>query len=267
MLGSVPQTDIGGVDELCYHSPMEHPYDLYYWPTIQGRGEFVRLALEAAGVKYRDIGRTKGISALTDMCGAFGDAKTAKGGYIPFAPPVLKAGDQTIFQTALICAWIGERHGLVPRDKQSRQFGLGLALTIEDFARETHDTHHPIAAYLYYEDQKKEAKRRAKDFRENRLATYLSYFEAIISANEKSDVWLIGSKLSYCDLSLFQMVEGLTYAFPKAMKRVSAGCPQVLALANAVSETPSIRRYLKSKRRIPFNEEGLFRHYPELDDT
>ncbi len=246
---------------------MTKPYELYYWPNIPGRGEYVRLALEAAGVKYRDVGRKKGFAAIAEVSGAFGEAGASKHAVLPFAPPVLKAGDLVIFQTAAICAWIGERHGLVPRKKQSRQFALGLALTIEDFVREVHDTHHPIAAYQYYEDQKKEAKRRAKDFRENRLGTFLTYFETVIARNAKSDVWLIGAKPSYCDLSLFQTVRGLTYAFPKAMARVSKDSPHVLANAEAVAQIPRIKTYLKSKRRLPFNQEGIFRHYPELDDS
>ena len=32
-------------------------YELHYWPRIQGRGEFVRLALEQAGAEYVDVAR------------------------------------------------------------------------------------------------------------------------------------------------------------------------------------------------------------------
>ncbi len=226
----------------------------------------MRLTLEAADVKYRDVGRKKGVDAVVKVCGALG-GKVPKGTPLPFAPPVLRADDHMIFQTAAICAWIAERHGLVPRNSQSRAFALGLALTIEDFVREVHDTHHPVAAYLYYEDQKEEAKRRAQDFRDKRLRMFLSYFEKIISRNGKSDAHLIGRKTTYCDLSLFQVVAGLRYAFPKATARVLEECPHVVTLAHKVAEIPAIKSYLKSKRRIPFNEEGIFRRYPELDDA
>ena len=246
---------------------MTQTYELYYWPMIQGRGEFVRLALEAAGVTYRDVCRKKGIDALEKVCAVMGDKNAVSSVQFPFAPPVLKVGDELIFQTAAICAWIAKQHDLVPRNKASRQYALSLAMTIEDFVREVHDTHHPIAAYLYYEDQKTEAQRRAKDFREGRLPTFLGYFDNAIAHNKKSDIWVIGSKPTYVDLSLFQTVAGLRYAFPKALARVSNNCPHVMANADAVAALPRIKKYLKSKRRIPFNEEGIFRHYPELDDA
>ena len=72
-------------------------------------------------------------------------------------------------------------------------------------------------------------------------------------------------KLTYADLSLFQMLEGLRYAFPNAMKRQEKKMPRALALLERVARRPRIAAYFASKRRIPFNEQGIFRYYKELD--
>lgn len=233
-------------------------YELFYWPTIQGRGEFVRLALEEAGVRYVDVAREPGGMArmLAMMDGA---------GHPPFAPPFLKAGELTIGQTANILLWLGVEHGLAPGDVTGRLWVNQLQLTIADLVAEAHDSHHPIAGSLYYEDQRPEAKRRSADFIETRIPKFLGWFEGILGRPEPKD-WLAGDRLSYADLSLFQVVAGLRYAFPATMSRIGAACPLVDALCERVAKRPRIAAYLKSKRRIAFNEEGIFRHYPELEN-
>ncbi|HZS63983.1 MAG TPA: glutathione S-transferase [Xanthobacteraceae bacterium] len=233
-------------------------YELYYWPEIQGRGEFVRLALEDAGADYVDVARHKGgIEKMTRLM------ERSRVKHPPFAPPFLKAGKILIGQTANILHFLGPRHGLAPRNEQGRLWLHQLQLTIADFVVEIHDTHHPISVNLYYEDQKKEAKARTKDFLKERAPKFLGYFESVLTRS--GGPYLLGRKLSYADLSLFQIVEGLRYAFPKAIRRLETKRPRTVALHDRVSERPRIRAYLESKRRIPFNEWGIFRHYPELD--
>lgn len=242
---------------------MTQPFEFYYWPMIQGRGEFVRLVLEAAQADYTDIAREQGMAALAPECAA----QDGKGPNIPFAPPILKHGNVTLSQTANVCAFIAEQTGFAPTDDTGRRTALAIFLTIMDFANETHDTHHPISVLLYYEDQKAEAARRAADFRANRLPMFLNYFEMLLAQNPDKSGWLLGDKMTYCDLALFQMVTGLNFAFPNAMKRLAGTIPLSLALAKRVQEHPAIAAYLASERRIPFNQDGLFRHYPELDDA
>src|SRR5690348_6944363 len=231
-------------------------YDLYYWPTIQGRGEFVRLALEEAGADYTDVAREKG--GVDKMLRMMEVAKTA-----PFAPPFLKAGRLLIAQTSNILHYLGARHGLAPKTEASRLWVLQLQLTIADFVKEIHDTHHPIASSLYYEDQKSEAARYARHHLNERVPKYLRYFEHVLE--ESGEPFLLGRRLCYADLSLFQIVSGLRYAFPKAMKAMEKKVPRVVAVHDRVIARPRIERYLNSPRRIPFNESGIFRHYAELD--
>jgi glutathione S-transferase len=235
-------------------------YELYYWPTIQGRGEFVRLALEEAGVEYVDVARRK--NGMTDLLAMLGDDAA---GTPPFAPPVLKAGELLIGQTANILQFLGARHGLAPRREEGRLWAHQLQLTVADFVAEVHDTHHPISSSLYYEDQKKEAKRRAGAFIADRIPKYLDYFERVLNQGARRGDFMVGTRLSYVDLSMFQLVEGLRYAFPKAMARLEPAWPGLLDLHARVAARPNIARYLASKRRLPFNEEGIFRRYPELD--
>jgi len=234
-------------------------YELFYWPGIQGRGEFVRLALEYAGLEYTDIAREKDAAAIVDLM------KDEALEHLPFAPPILKAKDLTISQTANILLYLGAHHGLAPKDEAGRLWVHQLQLTLADLVVEAHDTHHPIASSLYYEDQKPEAKRRAEDFVKSRLPKYLGYFENVLSRNKAGPKHLAGEAMTYADLSLFQVVAGLDYAFPKAMKRLAKSHPHVQALHKLVAKEKPIAAYLKSKRRIPFNEQGIFRHYPELD--
>ncbi|SFC13552.1 glutathione S-transferase [Massilia yuzhufengensis] len=233
-------------------------YELFYWPDIQGRGEFVRLALEEAGAEYVDVARRKGgIELLNSAL----DTES----HPAFAPPFLKTGELTIGQVANILLYLGEQHGLAPRTDPGRLWTHQLQLTIADLVTEIHDTHHPIATSLYYEDQKPEAQRRAADVIETRLPKFFAYFSRILTNPEARD-WLVGDKPTYADLSLFQVIEGLRYAFPNAMKRLEGEYPALALLRDRVAARPNIAAYLASPRRIPFNENGIFRHYPELDE-
>ncbi|MBM6594686.1 glutathione S-transferase [Microvirga pudoricolor] len=239
------------------------PYELYYWPMIQGRGEFVRLALEEAGADYVDIAREPDDEAgMETMMGFMGDKNLR---HPPFAPPFLKDGDVVVAQTAAILLYLGPRLNLAPEDEAGRIWTHQIQLTIADIVAEAHDTHHPVGVGLYYEDQKAEAARRSEDFRKSRIPKYLSWFETVLERNTSSKTHLVGRAVTYADLSLFQLVDGLTYAFPKATKRALAKTPHVAALHEAVARRPRIAAYLASDRRIPFNQEGIFRHYPELD--
>lgn len=229
-------------------------YELYYWPSLQGRGEFVRLALEEAGVDYSDIAR--GWHGVDKLMAAMKEGPTP-----PFAPPYLRAGDLTIGQTSTILMFLGERHGLAPQDMAGRLWTQQLQLTIADVVAEAHETHHPAGMNVYYEDQKPEALRRAQEFTSARIPKFLGYFAHVLDQKD----YLLGQDVTYADLSLFQVLEGLKYAFPKAAARVLAEHPQLETLRQRVAERPRIAAYLGSERRIPFNEEGIFRHYPELD--
>ncbi len=236
-------------------------YELYYWPTIPGRGEFVRLALEQAGAAYDDIARMgkKGMSAMLR------GLDNADNPTPPFAPPYLKAGRLVIAQTANILLYLGGRHGLAPNDEGGRLWAHQLQLTIADVVGEAHDTHHPVGSSLYYEEQKREARRYAAQFRGERIPKYLGYFERVLKLNPRGSRWLVGSRLSYVDLSLFQIMQGLGYAFPNAMARSGRKYPLLAALSQRVAAQPRIAAYLASPRRLAFNEQGIFRHYPELD--
>ncbi|MFZ0695027.1 MAG: glutathione S-transferase [Alphaproteobacteria bacterium] len=238
-------------------------YELYYWPTIQGRGEFVRLALEEAGARYVDVAReVKKSRGETAMMRLLDGSRIERS---PFAPPFLKAGKLIIAQTANILMFLGGRHHLAPAGEAGRLWANQLQLTIADLVQEVHDTHHPISGNLYYEDQREEAKRRAADFLKSRAPKFLGYFENALARNPSAKGTLIGAKLTYPDLSLFQIVAGLRYAFPRAMARIEKKHPRIAALHAKVAARPRIAAYLASDRRIPFSEEGIFRHYEELD--
>jgi glutathione S-transferase len=236
-------------------------YELYYWPTIQGRGEFVRLALEEAGADYVDVARKPGKGGGVPAMMTFLDGRRVK--HPPFAPPFLKSGELIIGQTANILLYLGTRHGLAPRGDAGRLWAHQLQLTVTDLVVEAHDTHHPIAGHLYYEDQRREAKRRAAEFLKHRAPKFLAYFENVLERS--GGAYLLGRKLTHPDLSVFQVVDGLRYAFPKAMARLEKKAPRVVVLHDSVAKRPRIAAYLASERRIAFNEQGIFRHYKELD--
>jgi glutathione S-transferase len=232
-------------------------YELYYWPDIQGRGEFARLALEEAGAEYVDIGRKRGSDAVVAALGRKREP------HPPYAPPFLKAGKLVIAQTANILQYLGARHGLAPKEEAGKLWVNQLQLTVTDLVAEIHDTHHPISNRLYYEEQKAEAKRRTTAFWKHRVPKYLGYFERALERSGGPNI--LGRRLSYVDLSLFQIVAGLRYAFPKRMKRFEKKVPGLIALHDRVAKRPRIAAYLASERRIPFNESGIFRYYRELD--
>jgi glutathione S-transferase len=232
-------------------------YELYYWPGIQGRGEYVRLALEEAGADYADVARgTRGMAAMMKMM-------EGRAGAPPFAPPFLKAGQSVIGQTANILLYLGSRHGLAPKAEAGRLWVHQLQLTVTDFVAETHDTHHPIGTSLYYEEQRGPAKKRTGEFWRERVPKYLGYFERLLEGS--GGVYLTGRRLTYIDLSLFQTVEGLRYAFPKRMKAFERKIPGLVGLHDRVAARPNLKAYLASDRRIAFNEDDIFRRYKELD--
>jgi glutathione S-transferase len=232
-------------------------YELLYWPSIQGRGEYVRLALEEAGADYADVARSeRGMATMMKMM-------AARTGTPPFAPPFLKAGQLVIGQTANILLYLGSRHGLAPKAEAGKLWVHQLQLTIADFVLEIHDTHHPLGPSLYYEDQRAPAKKRTGEFWKERVPKYLGYFERLLQAS--GGAYVTGRRLSYVDLSLFQIVEGLRYAFPKRMKAFERDIPGLVDLHDRVAARPNIKAYLSSDRRIAFNEDGIFRHYKALD--
>jgi glutathione S-transferase len=238
--------------------------ELYYWPTIQGRGEFVRLLLEEAGADYVDVARLP--RAQGGMAAMMRFLEGEEPGTLPFAAPFVRIGDAVVSQTANILAFLAPRFGLVPDDEPSRAEANQIQLTIADAVAEAHDTHHPIAGSLYYEDQKKEAKRRAPSFVKERMPRYLGWLDDVLERNTASEGrWLVGRDLTHVDLSAFQLVEGLRYAFPNAMARLESKVPRLIALHDRVASRPRIAAYLASERRLPFNQDGIFRHYPELD--
>ena len=236
---------------------MSMAYELYYWSGIQGRGEFVRLALEDAGADYRDMNREEGDSAAAKLM--------AQSGTPSFAPPFLKDGEIVVGQTAAILFYLGPRIGLAAKEERWRLWTHQIQLTIADLVVEAHDVHHPLGPGRYYEDQKDEAKLRAEEFRAQRMPKFLDWFETVLARNPAGPDHLVGAAVSYADLSLFQAVEGLAYAFPQRMGVLLGNYPKVAALHDAVAKRPRIASYLASDRRLKFSTDGIFRHYEELD--
>jgi glutathione S-transferase len=237
-------------------------YELYYWPHIQGRGEYVRLALEEGEADYVDVARLPeaeggGRPAVARVL------QDASNKQPPFAPPLLKAGKQIISHVANILQFLGPRLNLVPKAEAQRCYAHGLQLTITDFVREAHDVHHPIANSLYYEDQKTEALRRSGHFKNERLTKFANYFETVSARG--GGQYLLGKKLSYVDLSMFQVMASLNYAFPQAMAGLRAKLPRLNELHDTVAARPRVAKYLASPARLPFSTHDLMRLYPELD--
>lgn len=245
--------------------PADPSYQLLYWPGLQGRGEFIRLAFEDAGVPYDDVGRRPeaeggGAAAIERLLEEPGPWLT------PLGPPALRHGDVLVAQTAAILEYLGPRLGLVPADDESRRRAHQLQLTIADLVAEVHQTHHPVGVSLYYEDQRREAARAAASFVRERIPLFLRYLDRALDSNPAGGGrWLVGAECTYPDLSTFQIVAGLRYAFPRAMRRHERRFPRLAALHDRVAARPRIAAYLASERRWPFNEYGIFRHYPELD--
>ena len=238
-------------------------YQLYYWPGIQGRGEYVRLALEEVCAAYADVARSGNDTAAMMKLMEAGSGKGKGMMTPPFAPPFLKAGKLLIGQTANILLYLGARHGLAPKAEAGKLWVHQLQLTISDLVLEIHDTHHPLGPSLYYEEQKAPAKKRSDEFWKARVPKYLGYFEDLLQAGGGD--YITGRRLTYVDLSLFQIVEGLRYAFPKRMKAFERQIPGLVGLHDRVASRPNIKAYLASERRITFNEDGIFRRYKVLD--
>lgn len=236
-------------------------YELYYWPSIPGRGEFVRLVLEDCGVPYLDVARLPeaeggGTAAVERLLAEdFGQTPA-------FAVPVLRAGTLTISQTPNICHYLGTHHGLAP-EGDAIWHANQLQITLEDMLSEVHDTHHPIAVGRYYEDQQDAARQRTRNFIDERLPKFLDYFARALNATPGD--CLLGERLTYPDLGLFQMIRGIRYAFPRAWSAYRLRYAGLERHAHQVETRERIAAYLKSERCIPFNEDGIFRHYPELD--
>ncbi|MFO0649400.1 MAG: glutathione S-transferase family protein [Polyangiales bacterium] len=238
-------------------------FELFYWPAIQGRGEFVRLAFEDAGADWVDVARLPaeqggGVPALMKLL------RDESLSTPPFAPPFVRAGDVVVAQTANVLQFVGPRIGLAPADERGRLWAHQLQLTISDLVSEVHDTHHPVSTALYYEDQKPEAKRRSAEFLKSRLPKFMGYFERALARNGGEH--LVGGATSYVDLSMFQVMTGIAYAFPRAWHRVAEALPGLVALRDRVAARPRVAAYLASPRRVAFNENGIFRRYPELDE-
>lgn len=242
----------------------EATYELFYWPIIQGRGEFIRLVLEEAGAAYVDVARLSeseggGVRALRRLL-------DSGPGPVPFAPPILRCGELVLWQSSNILAWLAPRLSLSPADERGRLATHAIQLTIADFINEIHNVHHPIGVGLYYEEQQAEARRAATAFASERMPKFLSYFERLLADNiAAAGAHLVGTSLSYVDLSLFQLVAGLDYAFPRTLGTLKPSLPRIFELAARVAQRPRMAAYLASPRRIPFNQKGIFRHYPELD--
>jgi glutathione S-transferase len=240
-------------------------YALYYWPSLPGRGEFVRLVLEQAGAAYDDVAR-RPESEGGGTHAILAQLRSAGPGLRPLAPPILVYGRLRLAQMPNICAWLAARHGLVPEGEDVRAEAMQLQLTIADLVVEAHDTHHPVGKGDYYEDQKPEAKRYAAQFIAQRLPKFLRWFESVLQANQLGQGrHLLGASLTYVDLSMDQLLRGLAYAFPRAFASLRPEIPGLLALQDHVDALPRIAAYRASPRCIPFNESGIFRRYPELD--
>jgi glutathione S-transferase len=239
---------------------MNDTYALYYWNALPGRGEFVRLLFVDAGVDWIEVARDPNGEGSAAVVAA---RRGLLGGLPPYAPPILQVGSLVISQTANICAFVAARHGLVDEDPGRRAEALGLQMTIADVVSEVHDTHHPIAAGMYYEDQKTEAIAASRAFLDERLPAWLRYFSRVRAAGGGD--WLLGDRLTYVDLSLYQLLRGLRYAFPHGFARAIADHGGLLAIHDAVAARPRIAAYAASPRCMPFNESGIFRRYPELD--
>jgi glutathione S-transferase len=227
---------------------------LWYWPDIPGRGEFIRLALEAAEVDYADMAREKGAKAMLDDM-------ASRSGIAPLAPPYIVDGDLCIGQTAHILAVLADRHGFGAGDLPTDLQLIQLQLDVSDMVSEVHAVHHPISGALYYRDQMDAAYEAAQHFRGTRIPRYLDHFERALA--EQGGPFVLGEQWTHVDTSLFQLLEGLDYMFPNRMAELDY--PRLALCREAVMEIEGIDAYLGSERRLAFSEDGLFRHYPELD--
>jgi len=229
-------------------------YQLWYWPDIPGRGEFVRLALEAAEIDYEDMAREHGAEALLEDI-------ASREGIRPFAPPYLVDGDLCIGQTAHILGFLADRHDFGGGNLETDLPLIQLQLDISDMVAEIHAVHHPVSSALYYQEQMDPAYEAAQHFREHRLPKFLAHFEQALEEN--GGPFMLGDRWTHVDTSLFQLMEGLDYMFPNRMAALDY--PRLELVRSAVMEIDGVEAYLSSDRRLEFNENGIFRYYPELD--
>jgi glutathione S-transferase len=249
-------------------------YELLYWPGIPGRGEFIRLAFEATGTPYTDVGNASKDGIQSVLAVKSEDVTSDADGNPPaFAPPALRIPGEgkngktlVLYQTPSILAYLGDRLGLAGDDEIEKHWTLSHTLTALDLNNETHDTHHPVASQLYYEDQKEEALKKAKDFRESRIPKFFGFFERVLKGNEEGQgKFLVGSKLTYADTTVWQVLNGLKFAFPKELEARAKEYPTLFeTFYPSIQEQSRLKEYLASDRRLDYGE-GIFRHYPELD--
>ncbi|OJD36217.1 glutathione s-transferase [Diplodia corticola] len=252
-------------------------YELLYHPGIPGRGEYIRLVLEAAGAPYSDVANEKGsagYATVQALCCSATSTGDDDGNPPVFAPPALRVAGAgkggralLVAQTPNILAYLAPRVGLAPADEADALHANQVVLTALDLSNETHDSHHPIAVSLYYEDQKEEAARRAVDFRENRIPKFFGYFERTLKGNEGlgKGKYLVGDKLSHADTTVWQVIDGLLFAFPKELQARKEEFPLIFEkFYPGIKEEKGLKEYLASDRRLKYSQ-GLFRHYPELD--
>jgi len=238
-------------------------YQLYYWPTLQGRGEFVRVFFEDAGIDYVDVARQPPAEGggIPNLLAVMNDGV---GGVVPYAPPFVLVEGQLLWQTANILSFVARREGLIDDDPLVQAKAHQLQLTVTDLVSEAHDTHHPVSTGMVYEDQKDEARRATRAFVDERMPKFFRHFELNLEGNEAGP-GLVGDQVTYVDLSLWQTLEGLQAAFPTATRKLLPAYPQLEALHGLVAKRPRLADYLASDRRLDFNEDGIFRPYPELD--
>ncbi|KAF1816408.1 glutathione S-transferase protein-like protein [Eremomyces bilateralis CBS 781.70] len=254
------------------HTPIYH---LIYWPDIPGRGEFVRLAFEAAGTAYLDVSNASS-AGVKPVLSLISDKHVGDDVGNPpiFAPPALKivdgkgeGKDLLIHQTPNILAYLGERLGLIGEEEGDKYHVSQVALTALDLCDECHDTHHPVSVVKYYAEQKEEALKKAEDFRASRIPKFFGYFERVLKSNESEakGKYLVGSKLTYADTTVWQVVNGVSYAFPKEVEARKKDYPLLFeTFYPGIQEEKGIKQYLASDRRLSYSD-GIFRHYPELD--
>jgi glutathione S-transferase len=246
-------------------------YELIYWPSLPGRGEFVRLVLEAGGASYSDIAAKSIPDSAQAVLGLIAESNIGDATNPPiFAPPFLRHGDLSMNQTMNILRYLAPKFGLEGDGSEATKVHLAsIAATIFDgLCNEAHETHHPIASSAYYEDQKPEAAKRAKNYIEERLPKFLTYVTRVLKAKTSGGgPWLYGGTFTYADIVLFQCIDGNLFAFPKTMAKLRADSKYdgVFKLYEAVKEVPKIAAYLSGKRPYQYGE-GIWRHYPELEE-
>ncbi|MXO64197.1 glutathione S-transferase [Altericroceibacterium endophyticum] len=234
-------------------------YDFWYWPTLPGRGDFIRYPLEAAQIPYTDCARD-----AEDGFAAVAEHLEAKQGCHAFAVPLLETGSESIAQTANILLFLNQEHGLGPSDAAGMRYLNQLQCDIADITEEVHAVHHPISTAFYYEDQRDAAIQSAEKFREQRIPKYLAHFERIANAHDGD--WLLeGDSWSTGDTSIAYLLDGLHFMFPLRMAALQSDYPTIHQIQQKTFALEYLDAYRASDRCAAFGTEGIFRNYPELD--